>query len=60
MYILGPLIFERMLDLCVYTYKPWGFIYNSLSDSYFPKIMCYKTYVSQDLCILYIYIYTEI
>ena len=45
-YILGSLIFERMLDLCVYTYKPWGFIYSSLSDSYFPKIMHYKTYVS--------------
>ena len=49
-YILGSLIFECMLNLCVYTYKPWGFIYNSLSDSYFPKIMYYKTYVS------YIYI----
>ena len=45
-YILGSLIFERMLNLCVYTYKPWGFIYSSLSDSYFPKIMYYKTYVS--------------
>ena len=45
-YILGSLIFERMLNLCVYTYKPWGFTYNSLSDSYFPKIMYYKTYVS--------------
>ena len=38
--------FERMLNLCVYTYKPWGFVYSSLSDSYFPKIMYYKTYVS--------------
>ena len=46
MYILGPLIFERMLDLWVYTYKPWDFIYSSLSDSYFSKIMYYKTYVS--------------
>ena len=45
-FILGSLIFERMLDLWVYTYKPWGFIYSSLSDSYFPKIMYYKTYVS--------------
>ena len=23
-YILGLLIFERKLDLCVYTYKPWA------------------------------------
>ena len=45
-YILSSLIFERMLNLCVYTYKLWGFIYSSLSDSYFPKIMYYKTYVS--------------
>ena len=45
-YILGSLIFERMLDLCVYTYKSWGFIYSLLSNSYFPKIMHYKTYVS--------------
>ena len=45
-YILGSLIFARMLKLCVYTYKPWGFIYSSLSDSYFPKNMHYKTYVS--------------
>ena len=45
-YILGSLIFEHMLTLCVYTYKTCGFIYSSLSDSNFPNIMYYKTYVS--------------
>ena len=45
-YILGSLTFECMLDLWVYTYKPWGFIHSSLSDSYISVIMSYKTYVS--------------
>ena len=38
-YILGSLIFKRMLDLWVYTFKACGFIHSSLSDSFFPKIM---------------------
>ena len=48
-YILGSLIFRRMLDLWVYTYKPWGFVHIS-----FKLFISSYDYVVQDLCILYV------
>ena len=49
-YILGSLTFKRMLDLWVYTYKPWGFIHSS-----FNWFISSYDFVVQYLCILYIF-----
>ena len=49
-YILGSLIFKRMLDLWVYTYKPWSIIHHS-----FKWFVSSYDYVVQHLCILYVW-----